>query len=175
VIEFQAAVAQTNEAQRDFADLQKKFEPKRQQLKVLNDEIDGMQKQLKSDQEKLSQADMSKRARAIADKQKQLKRDYEDSQKEFQGAMQQVLGTVGGKVYEVLLDYVKKQGFTIVIDATLQQQSAPIILYADQSSDITKTIIDAYNVKSGVPAPVTPAGKAAPATAPHAAPKAPAK
>jgi outer membrane protein len=32
VIAFQVAVAQTNEGQRNFADLQKKYEPKRQQL-----------------------------------------------------------------------------------------------------------------------------------------------
>jgi outer membrane protein len=31
VIAFQVAVAQTNEGQRNFADLQKKYEPKRQQ------------------------------------------------------------------------------------------------------------------------------------------------
>ena len=40
VIAFQAAVSQTNEFQRDFADLQKKYDPRRQQLKTLNDEID---------------------------------------------------------------------------------------------------------------------------------------
>ena len=175
VIEFQAAVAQTNEAQRDFADLQKKFEPKRQQLKTLSEEIETMQKQLKSEQDKLSQPDLAKRVRAIEEKQKQLKRDYDDSQTEFQGEMQQIMGTVSGKVYDVLLDYAKKQGYTIVIDATLQQQSAPTILYAVDTSDITKAILDAYNVKSGVPAPVVPAGTAAPKTAPHAAPKAPAK
>ena len=33
VIAFQAAVAQTNEGQRNFADLQKKFGPKREQLR----------------------------------------------------------------------------------------------------------------------------------------------
>ena len=37
VIEFQAAVGQTNEFQRDFADLQKKYEPKRNQLKTMAD------------------------------------------------------------------------------------------------------------------------------------------
>ena len=46
VIAFQAAVSQTNEFQRDFADLQKKYDPKRQQLKALSDEIDTLTKQL---------------------------------------------------------------------------------------------------------------------------------
>ena len=33
VVAFQVAVAQTNEGQRNFADLQRKYEPKRTQLK----------------------------------------------------------------------------------------------------------------------------------------------
>ena len=38
VIAFQTAVGQTNEFQRNFADLQKKYEPKRAQLKTMADE-----------------------------------------------------------------------------------------------------------------------------------------
>ena len=44
VIAFQTAVGQTNEFQRNFADLQKKYEPKKTQLKSMADEIDGLQK-----------------------------------------------------------------------------------------------------------------------------------
>jgi outer membrane protein len=40
VLAFQVAVAQTNEGQRNFADVQKKFEPKQAQLKAQSDEID---------------------------------------------------------------------------------------------------------------------------------------
>jgi outer membrane protein len=40
-----------------------------------------------------------------------------------------------------------------------------VVLYATPNTDITKAIIDAYNVKSGVPAPVAPPPSApAPAT-----------
>ena len=52
VIAFQAAVAQTNEGQRNFADLQKKFDPRRQQLKALSDEIDNLTKQLQAGAER---------------------------------------------------------------------------------------------------------------------------
>ena len=46
VIAFQAAVMKTNEFQRNFADLQKKYDPKRQELKALANEIDTLTKQL---------------------------------------------------------------------------------------------------------------------------------
>jgi len=61
-----------------------------------------------------------------------------------------------------------KQGFTLVVDGSTNQQQAPVVLYASPSVDITKPIIEAYNLKSGVPAP------AAAPTAPAAAPAAPA-
>ena len=50
----------------------------------------------------------------------------------------------------MLTDYAKQQGFTLVLD--VQQQGTPV-LYSAESTNITKQVIDAYNVKSGVPAP----------------------
>jgi outer membrane protein len=75
-------------------------------------------------------------------------------------------------VYEVLANYAQQQGFTVVFDVTGSQQQAPIVLYANDSTNITKQIIDAYNLKSGVPAP--PAQPAAAAPARPAATKPPA-
>src|SRR5579864_3502349 len=46
IINIQAAIANTNEGQRDLDALQKKFEPKQIELKSLNDEVDNLKKQL---------------------------------------------------------------------------------------------------------------------------------
>ncbi len=172
VIEFQAAVTSTNEFQRDFGDLQKKFEPQRSQLKSLGDEVDSMTKQLQAQSDKLSDAERASKAKTIDDKKKQAQRIAEDAQNDYQQAMQETFGKVAGKVDELLNSYAKEQGYTLVVDATEQQQQAPTVLYWAPSSNITKTIVDAYNVKSGVPAP-PPNAPTAPA--PHAAaPKGPA-
>ena len=64
--------------------------------------------------------------------------------------MQQLINTVAGKVGAVMTDMAAKMGFTLVLDAGDQQ--SPTVLYAVPSTDITKAIIDAYNVKSGIPA-----------------------
>jgi outer membrane protein len=162
VISFQAAVGQTNEFQRDFADLQKKFEPQRTQLKTLSDEIDSLTKALQAQGEKLSEAERASRSKIIEDKKKQAQRLGQDAQADFQQAMQQLFGTVATKVDEVLTSYAKEQGFTLVIDESQAQQSAPVVLYANPTSDITKTVIDAYNLKSGVPAPPAQPAAAAP-------------
>ena len=153
VIAFQAAVGQTNEFQRDFADLQKKYEPKRQQLKTLGDEIDKLSKQLQAQGNALSDAESASRAKTIEDKKKQAQRIADDAQSDYQHEMQELFGGVATKVGEVLTSYARQQGYTLVVDVTQQQDQAPAALYWNPSADITKAIIDAYNLKSGVPAP----------------------
>jgi outer membrane protein len=151
VIAFQAAITQTNEFQRDFVDLQKKYDPKRQQLKNLSDEIDTLTKQLQDQGAQLSESDRVNRARTIDEKKKQLDRDTQDAQSDFQGDMQQLINSVAAKVGTLMTDYAQKQGYTLVLDAGNEQNAT--VLYAVPSTDITKAIIDAYNQKSGVPAP----------------------
>jgi outer membrane protein len=165
VIALQAAVARTNEGQRDFADIQKKFEPRTNELKALNAEIEGLQKDLQEKSATLTDADRASRAAVIDTKKKKLQRDAEELRKDGNDEIQQVLGGLGKKVYDVMVDYVKEQGYTVVLDAN-QQQGA--VLYAAESANISQAVIEAYNKKSGVPAPEPPAPKA------QAAPKAPA-
>ena len=150
VIAFQVAVAQTNEGQRNFSDLQKKFDPKRQQLKALSDEVDNLTKQLQAQGDKLSPAEQQSRAKAIDDKKKLLQRDAEDAQNDFQAEMQELYNGLASKVYDVLAGYSQQHGYTLVLDVAQQQNP---VLYASESTNITKQIIDAYNLKSGVPAP----------------------
>ena len=169
VIAFQGAVAQTNEGQRNFADLQKKYEPKEAQLKALNDEIENLKKQLQAQGDKLSDAERASRTKTIEDKDKQLQRSVEDTRNDFQTEMQELYNTLASKVYDVLASYAQQQGYTLVLDVAQQQNP---VLYANESSNITKQIIDAYNVKSGVPAPPAPPAAAAPAAS-RPAPAAP--
>ncbi len=159
VIAFQVAVAQTNEGQRSFADLQRKYQPKQTQLKALNDEIDNLTKQLQASGDKLSDNERAARAKTIDDKKKQLERSAEDAQNDMQNEMQELYSSLASKVYDVLNDYAKQHGYTLVLDVA--QQQSPV-LYATESTNITKAIIDAYNVKSGVPAPPAPAAGTAP-------------
>jgi outer membrane protein len=163
VIAFQIAVAQTNEGQRDFADLQKKFEPRQAKLKALSDEIDTLTKQLQTQAASLSEAEQQSRANAIDTKKKQLQRDGEDAQTEVQQAMQEMYNGIASKVYDVLEAYSQLKGYTLVLD--ISEQQSPVLWAAD-NMNITKDIIDAYNQKSGVPAP-----PAAPAASLPAAPK----
>ncbi len=164
VIAFQLAVAQTNEGQRDFADLQKKYAPKEEALKALSDEIDGLNKQLQDPSATMSDVERANKSKAVDDKKKQLDRETEDLRNDGQQDMQDLYTSLASKVYDVMQTYAEGQGFTLVLD--ISQQQSPV-LYASGGTNITKEVIDAYNVKSGVPPP--PAQPAADAPRPKAA------
>ena len=151
VIMFQAAISQTNEFQRDVADLQKKYDPRRAELKKLNDEIDALTKQLQAPDAQLSDPERASRARTLDEKKKLLDRETQDAQGDFQNDMQQTIDQVAQKVGLLMTKYAEDHGYTLVLDAGDQQ--AQTVLYAVPSTDITKEIIDAYNQKSGIPAP----------------------
>lgn len=150
IVAFQALLSQTNEGQRSIGDLQKKFGPKREQLRARSAELDAMATQLQTDSAKLSDPERATRTKAIGAKKKAFDRDAEDAQKDLQTEMQGLYNTLGPKVYEVLVSYAKQQGYTLVLDVSQKQNP---VLFAGDSTNITKAVIDAYNVKSGVPAP----------------------
>jgi outer membrane protein len=175
VIAFQTAVTATNEFQRDFGDVQKKFEPQRTQLQTLGTEVDTLTKQLQAQGNSLSDAERANRAKTIDDKKKQAQRLAEDANNDYQTAIQEKFGGVAQKMDELLQGYSKQQGFTLVIDESQDQQQAPLVLYRADTVDITKAIVDAYNVKSGVPAPPPQAPNAPAPTARPAAKTPPVK
>jgi outer membrane protein len=150
VIAFQAAVAQTNEFQRNLADLQKKYDPKRQALKMRSDEVETLTKQLQSQSATLSPADQQSKAAAIDVKKKQLDRDFQDAQTDYQQEMQDMFNGVASKVFDVVNSLAEQKGLTLVLDAGAQQTP---VLYAAKTTNITQAVIDAFNTKSGVPAP----------------------
>ncbi len=162
VIMFQGVVAQTNEGQRNFAEIRKKYEPKQAQLKQQSDEIDNLKKQLQTAGATLSDTERASRLKTIDDKEKSLQRTGEDAQNDFQQEIQQAYASLAEKVFGVVQTYATQNGYTLVVDAS--QQQSPV-LWANPSTDISAAIVQAYNAKSGVPAP-TPSAPSAPAAAP---------
>lgn len=157
VIMFQAAVARTNEGQQDFANLEKKFAPKNAQLKQESAEINTLKQQLQSQAKTLSAEQKQEKINEIQDKEKELSQEVQDARSDFQNEMGTAFNTLAQKVGAVMTTYAKQHGYTLVLDASAQ--GSPV-LWASPATDITKAVIAAYNVKSGVPAPPPSAPKA---------------
>lgn len=172
IINIQAAIANTNEGQRDLEALQKKFEPKQIELKSLNDEVDNLKKQLAAQTDKLNDEEKNRRVQAIESKQKTLQRSLEDAQNDYQQQSNEIAQRIGTKLMQSLDSYAKQNGYAVVIDVSSEQTP---VLWRSPSVDITKPVIDAYNIVSGVPAPAAPRASApAPTSGGLAAPHRPA-
>ncbi|MEO6983699.1 MAG: OmpH family outer membrane protein, partial [Edaphobacter sp.] len=159
--------------QRAVQEVQKKFEPKKAQIDTLSQEVDSLKKQLQSAPATLSDAERATRLKTIDTKEKQLNREAEDAQTAYQSELQEAYGKVAQKVSATLKKYVSDNGYTLLLDVSNQQSN---VMWAIPNTDVTKAVVDAYNVASGVAAPVpsapAPTHPRPAATAPHsAAPK----
>ncbi len=157
VVDMQAAIMGCNEGQRDFLALQKKFEPKKNEIDGMNKELEDLKKQYSAQGDKLNADARDNMLKQIDAKQKQLNRTLEDAQADAQGQQQEIVNRIGQKMYQVLEKYAKDNGFSLVLDVAGQ---ANPVLWASESTNITPAVVKAYNDQSGIAAPPAPAGGA---------------
>jgi len=172
VIQIQAALAATKEGQKAAADLEVKLSPRKKDLDGKQAEIKDLQERLQRGGNTLSDSAKEDLTRNIDAKTKSYNRELEDAQAELEQEQQKVVGTLGQKMMAVIDKYAQQNGFAIVLDVS--SQNTPV-LYASNTVDITKDVIDLYDktVFTATPAPAAP-GPAARPSAPPAARPAPA-
>jgi outer membrane protein len=163
VIAFEQVVVATNEGQRAVADIQKKYEPKKNAIDAQAAEVDSLKKQVEALPASTTDEERAKRLRVIDTKEKNLQRDAEDAQTSYQNDLQEAIGKVAQKVGGTAVKYAQDNGFTILLNVG-GQQANPVLWEAPQT-DISQAVVNAYNVASGVAAPPpsapTPARKTA--------------
>jgi outer membrane protein len=161
IVDIQQVIVGSNEGQHDFQALQKKFEPKQVELQKLNNEVEELKKQLSTQGDKLNDDARNGLVRNIDTKQKALQRALQDAQDDFQTQRNEIAQRIGKKVMEVLDQYAKDHGFSLVLDVSSPQSP---VLWAATSVDVTKELVDAYNAQAGVSA--LPSAPSAPRSAP---------
>ena len=166
-INIQEAIFGSNEGRRDMEALSKKYEPKQSELKGQNDELEALKKQLNTQGDKLNEDAAANLKKQIEGKQKSFDRSVQDFQEEVGNQQQDIASRVLQKMAPMIVKYSQDNGFGIIVD-TSKPWPQSNVLWWGEAVDITKAVVEAYNVQSGVPAPAAPAGSAKPS-----APKAP--
>jgi outer membrane protein len=154
IINIQQAIMATNEGQRDFQALEKKFEPKRTELTNANNEIENLTKKLNDQGAKLNEAARKELVTELENKKKSLNRSYEDAQSAWNDQQNDIANRIGTKLLEVLEKYANDNGYAVILDVGGQQSP---VLWASAATNITKAVVDAYNAQSNVAAPPPPA------------------
>jgi outer membrane protein len=163
-ISMEQAIFATNEGRRDFEALSKKLEPKQNELKNQNDEIDALKKQLNAQQDKLNDDAKSNLVKQIETKQKSLDRQLQDAREDAQNQQNEIAQRIIQKLGPVLIKYAADNGFGMIMDTSQPWPQSPVVWWGE-AVDVTKPVVDLYNAQSGVPAPATTTAPPKPAAA----------
>jgi outer membrane protein len=159
-INIEGAIFASNEGQRDMDALQKKFEPKSTELKSKNEEIDALKKKLNTQGTSLNDESKADLQRQIETKQKSLDREAQDAREDFQNQQNEIGQRILQKMAPIILKYANTNGLGVIIDTSNPWPQGQVV-WASPSVDITKPIVEAYNVESGVAAPPRSSGSSA--------------
>ena len=169
LINIQEAILSTGEGKRGMADLQKKYQPRQQDVTKLNQDIQGLTDQLQKQAATLSDDEQRRLNRDLEEKQKLLKRTTEDAQADFATDRDEMFRRIGQKMVKIIDDYARQNGFSLVLGS----DQIPIY-FAAKEVDLTDAIVKLYDAANPTEAPVS-GGPATPRTGAPAAPKPAAK
>jgi outer membrane protein len=165
LVNIQEAILSTAEGKKAMAELQKKYQPRQQEVQKLQDDARAISDQLNKQAATLSDEEQRRLNRDLEEKQKLLKRNTEDAQADFATDRDEMFRRIGQKMVKVINDYARQNGFTLVIGS----DQVPIY-YAAKEVELTDEIVRLYDAAN--PADALTTGR--PATPSAAKPTKPA-
>jgi len=157
VINIQSAIVSTNEGKKAANEIQTRFNPKKTEVDKRQSEISQLQDQLNRGRNTLSEEARASLVRDIDQKTKSLKYFSEDAQAELNQEEQKAMNELGGRMMSVIDKYAKDNSYTLILDVS----SSQAIMYASNTIDITRDIIDLYDKGATPAASVAAAPRAA--------------
>jgi outer membrane protein len=142
-----------------MAELQKKYQPRQQEVQKLQDDARAISDQLQKQAATLSEEEQRRLNRDLEEKQKLLKRNTEDAQADFALDRDEMFRRIGQKMMKQIDDYARENGFSLIIGS----DQIPIY-YAARELDLTDQVVRLYDAANPAEAPITgrPAAPAAP-------------
>ena len=170
IIDVQAVIVNSNEGQRTFGEINKKFEPQKNKIESEGAEVESLRKQVQALPATTTDEERANRLKVIDTKEKALQRDSEDAQNQYNQDMNEAAGKMYQKVGQAAVKYAQDNGFTMMLNVGGNQQAQALnpVLWWQATTDITQAVVNAYNASSGVAAPPpsapSPTRRPAPAT-----------
>jgi outer membrane protein len=157
-ISLQTAIVATAEGKQASAELQTQFAPRSAELQNLQKQIQDLQTRLQSGQSTLSQEEGER----LQGQEQRLSRTFQRRQQYFQddlnAAQQDSISKIGQKLLDVVSQYSKENGYSVILDSSSQQTS---VVYGAPQLDVTQDIVRLYDqshpAKASAVAPSKPA------------------
>lgn len=140
IVDVQAAILQTNEGKAAREKIEKEVAQKRQDLLGQQNSLKKMQEEFQAQQSVLSDADKQSKQKEFQTKlqafqQAQMNFEQEAKQKEM-AALQKIFQNIQTEVQKI----AKQKTYDMVFD-----KSAAVLLYANNTTDITSDVVAIYN------------------------------
>jgi outer membrane protein len=138
IVSLQRAVLGCAEIKKASAAMEAKYKPRQQEMERLQRELEGIQQQLQTNAGKLTgtaQADLQAQGQR---KQRDLQRLNDDLQADVTAERNDILGTSGRKMKEIVQKLAEEKGLDVVVD----EQST---LFFKPALDLTNDAITAYD------------------------------
>jgi outer membrane protein len=138
IVSLQRAVLGCAEIKKASAAMEAKYKPRQQDMERLQRELEGIQQQLQTNAGKLTpaaQADLQAQGQR---KQRDLQRRNDDLQADVTAERNDILGTSGKKMKEIVQKLAEEKGVDVIVD----EQST---LFFKPALDLTADAIAAYD------------------------------
>lgn len=164
VVNIQEAIVTTAEGKKALSDIQKKFQPRQQELQRQQQDIQALTDELQKQGPALSDEVQRQKGRELEEKQRLFKRATEDADADYRAEGQDVIQRIGRKMVPIISDYAQQNGFALIFDPPAVQLP---VYYAAKEIDVTEEIIKRYDAANPVKAeagvaPLAPAPAARP-------------
>jgi outer membrane protein len=151
IIAMRDAMVSTLDGKAAGAQMQASLEPERARLQKEGAAIQAADDQLRKAAATMSPEAQRKAAEDLGNRKKKLDRDIEDLNANAEALDNRLMQEITGKMGAVIDGYAKKNGYTVVMDASVP------VLWAAESANVTPDIIKAYDAAH----PAAAAGAAA--------------
>ena len=141
IINIQVAMVRTQEGRKASEELQGRFTPRQAELQKLQDEVRGLDDQLRTQERTLSDDARAQIMRDIETKRKQGTRLQQDLQEDYEDAQSNVINQLGEKMQRVIDRYARENSLNLIFNVS---PGGPII-FATPTVDITDDIIKLYD------------------------------
>ena len=157
-ISLQTAIVGTAEGKQASAELQTQFAARSAELQSLQKQIEDLQVRLQSSQPTLSDEERGRLQREGERLTHTFQRKQQYFQDDLNVAQQDVINSIGRKLVDVLSQYSKENGYSVILDSSSQQTS---VVYGAPQVDVTQNIVRLYDqshpAKTSAAAPSKPA------------------
>ena len=138
IVSLQRAVLGCAEIKKASAAMEVRYKPRQQEMERLQKELDGIRQQLQTNAGKLTQAAEADLNAQGQRKQRDLQRLNDDLQADVTAERNDILGSSGKKMREIVQKLAEEKGLDVVVD----EQST---LFFKPALDLTTEAIAAYD------------------------------